>query len=318
MLCNHRLISAWTYQAREPPVETTIPARESYRVLRSAERNLYQLAWVRFRKNRLATLSLVVLIGLSAAAILAPVIAPYDPNAIDLKPTGILQPPSLEHLFGTDDLGRDAFSRAVYGARISLSIGFIASGVAVVIGVLVGATAAMAGGWLDNVLMRSVDILLSVPLFFLIMISQTLMEPSIFTIMAIIGITSWMDVARLVRGDFLSLRSSDYVTAAVVAGATQNRIARRHILPNVSNTIIVAATLRVAQAILIEAALSFVGLGVQPPNASWGSMLQKGLTRLLDAPWLVWFPGILISVTVLAFNFVGDGLRDALDPKQLS
>jgi peptide/nickel transport system permease protein len=175
----------------------------------------------------------------------------------------------------------------------------------------------MSGRWLDNLLMRMVDILLSVPLFFLIMIAQTVMEPSIFTVMAIIGVTSWMDVARLTRGEFLSLQSSDYVTAARLVGATRFRIARRHLLPNVANTIIVAATLRVAQAILTESALSFVGLGVQPPDASWGSMLQKGLTRLLDAPWLVWFPGILISITVLAFNFVGDGLRDALDPKQL-
>jgi peptide/nickel transport system permease protein len=143
------------------------------------------------------------------------------------------------------------------------------------------------------------------------------MTPSIYTVMAIIGITSWMDVARLVRGEYLNLQASDYVTAAIVTGATRSRIAWKHILPNVSNTIIVAATLRVAQAILTESALSFVGLGVQPPDASWGSMLQKGLTRLVDAPWMVWFPGMLISITVLAFNFVGDGLRDALDPKQI-
>jgi peptide/nickel transport system permease protein len=149
------------------------------------------------------------------------------------------------------------------------------------------------------------------------MISQTLVTPSIFTVMIIIGLTSWMDVARLVRGDFLNLLSSDYVTAAVVVGTRRSGIAWRHILPNAINTIVVAATLRVAQAILIESALSFLGLGVQPPNASWGSMLQKGLVRLLDAPWMVWFPGILISITVLAFNFVGDGLRDALDPKQV-
>ncbi len=298
-------------------METT-RSQSSYFVLRSAQQSLLKLSWLRFRRNRLAIISLSLLVLMSAAALLAPQIAPYDPNAIDLTPEGILQPPSSQHLFGTDELGRDAFSRALFGARISLSVGFIASGMAIVVGVLVGATAAVAGGWVDNLLMRLVDILLSVPLFFLIMISQTIMTPSIFTVMAIIGATSWMDVARLVRGDFLSLQSADYVTAAVVTGATRTRIARRHILPNVANTIIVAATLRVAQAILTESALSFVGLGVQPPDASWGSMLQKGLTRLLDAPWLVWFPGILISITVLAFNFVGDGLRDALDPRQLA
>ncbi len=296
----------------------TVADASSYRALQSGqERSLSRLVWLRFRKNRLAMISLVVLLLMALAAILAPTIARVDPNAINVNPEGILKAPSLAHLFGTDELGRDSFSRALFGARISLSIGFIASGMAVVIGVLVGATAAMSGRWLDNLLMRMVDVLLSVPLFFLIMIAQTVMEPSIFTVMAIIGVTSWMDVARLTRGEFLSLQSSDYVTAAKVVGATRFRIARRHLLPNVANTIIVAATLRVAQAILTESALSFVGLGVQPPDASWGSMLQKGLTRLLDAPWLVWFPGILISITVLAFNFVGDGLRDALDPKQL-
>lgn len=290
----------------------------SYPALQSGQqRSLSRMVWLRFRKNRLAMISLVVLLLMALAAILAPTIARVDPNAINVNPEGILKAPSFAHPFGTDELGRDSFSRALYGARISLSIGFIASGMAVVIGVLVGATAAMGGRWLDNLLMRMVDVLLSVPLFFLIMIAQTVMEPSIFTVMAIIGVTSWMDVARLTRGEFLSLQSSDYVTAAKVVGATRFRIARRHLLPNVANTIIVAATLRVAQAILTESALSFVGLGVQPPDASWGSMLQKGLTRLLDAPWLVWFPGILISITVLAFNFVGDGLRDALDPKQL-
>jgi peptide/nickel transport system permease protein len=290
----------------------------SYRTLKSSGQSYIQLAWRRFRKNRLASISAAVLIFMTVAAGLAPVIAPYDPTAIDLSPTGILQPCSASHYFGTDDLGRDGFSRALYGARISLSVGFVASFTAVTIGTLVGAIAGMFGGWLDNLLMRSVDILLSVPLFFLIMISQTMMDPSIYTVMAIIGVTSWMSVARLVRGEFLNLRSSGYVTAAVVVGARRTRIAWKHILPNASNTIIVAATLRVAQAILTESALSFLGLGVQPPNASWGSMLQKGLTRLLDAPWMVWFPGILISITVLAFNFVGDGLRDALDPKQLA
>ncbi len=163
--------------------------------------------------------------------------------------------------------------------------------------------------------MRMVDILLSVPLFFLIMISQTVTTPSIYTVMGIIGLVSWMDVARLTRGEFLNLRGSEFVTAARVTGLGLLRIAWRHILPNASGPIIVAATLRVAEAILIESTLSFLGLGIQPPQSSLGSMLQKGLTRLLDAPWMVWFPGLLIAMTVLAFNFVGDGIRDALDPR---
>lgn len=285
-----------------------VPRREQSQLAR---------AWMLFRRNRLATAGLVFLIVLGFMAIFAPWVTRYDPNAINLLPDQVLQPPSWAHPFGTDELGRDGFSRAIYGARISLAVGIIASVVAVSLGVLVGATAGMAGGWVDAFLMRSVDILLSVPLFFLIMISQIVFPPSIFTIMIIIGVASWMDVARLTRGEFLALRSSEFVAAANVVGMTSWRIAWRHVLPNASGPIIVAATLRIAEAIILESTLSFIGLGIQPPNASLGSMLQKGLTRLLDAPWMVWFPGLLIALTVLAFNFIGDGVRDALDPKRL-
>ena len=285
--------------------------------LRSTERPLLLRAWDLFTRNRLACLGLVFLAALGLAALFAPFVAPYDPNAIDLQPEGVLQPPSWSHPFGTDELGRDGFSRALFGARISLAVGFIAAAVAVILGVLVGATAGMAGGWVDSFLMRSVDILLSVPLFFLVMISQIIFPPSIYTIMIIIGVASWMDVARLTRGEFLNLRASEFVTSATVVGMGAGRIAWRHVLPNASGPIIVAATLRIAEAIILESTLSFIGLGIQPPHASLGSMLQKGLTRLLDAPWMVWFPGLLIALTVLAFNFVGDGIRDALDPKQL-
>jgi peptide/nickel transport system permease protein len=274
-------------------------------------------AWDLFSRNRLACLGLAFLTILGLSALFAPFVAPYDPNAIDLQPEGVLQPPSWTHPFGTDELGRDGFSRALFGARISLAVGFIAAAVAVILGVLVGATAGMAGGWIDSFLMRSVDILLSVPLFFLVMISQIIFPPSIYTIMIIIGVASWMDVARLTRGEFLNLRASEFVTSATVVGMGAARIAWRHVLPNASGPIIVAATLRIAEAIILESTLSFIGLGIQPPHASLGSMLQKGLTRLLDAPWMVWFPGLLIALTVLAFNFVGDGIRDALDPKQL-
>jgi peptide/nickel transport system permease protein len=274
-------------------------------------------AWDLFRRNRLACIGLGFLTILGLSALFAPLVAPYDPNAIDLQPEAVLQPPSWAHPFGTDELGRDGFSRALFGSRISLAVGFIATAVAVSLGVLIGATAGMAGGWVDSVLMRSVDILLSVPLFFLIMISQIIFPPSIYTIMIIIGIASWMDVSRLTRGEFLNLRASEFVTSATVVGMGSGRIAWRHVLPNASGPIIVAATLRIAEAIILESTLSFIGLGIQPPHASLGSMLQKGLTRLLDAPWMVWFPGLLIALTVLAFNFVGDGIRDALDPKQL-
>lgn len=287
------------------------------RPLRSAERPLYLRVWDLFSRNRLAVLGLAFLLLLGLAALFAPAVAPYDPNAIDLIPENVLQPPSWAHPFGTDELGRDGFSRALFGTRISLAVGFIATLVSVTLGVLIGATAGMAGGWVDSFLMRSVDILLSVPLFFLIMISQIIFPPSIFTIMIIIGVASWMDVSRLTRGEFLNLRASEFVTSAQVVGMGSWRIAWRHVLPNASGPIIVAATLRIAEAIILESTLSFIGLGIQPPHASLGSMLQKGLTRLLDAPWMVWFPGLLIALTVLAFNFVGDGIRDALDPKQL-
>jgi peptide/nickel transport system permease protein len=287
------------------------------RPLRSTERPLVLRAWDLFSRNRLACLGLAFLLLLSLGALFAPLVAPYDPNAIDLLPEGVLQPPSWQHPFGTDELGRDGFSRALFGARISLSVGFIAALVSVSLGVLVGATAGMAGGWADSFLMRSVDILLSVPLFFLIMISQIVFPPSIFTIMIVIGLASWMDISRLTRGEFLNLRASEFVASARVIGMGSWRIAWRHVLPNASGPIIVAATLRIAEAIILESTLSFVGLGIQPPHASLGSMLQKGLTRLLDAPWMVWFPGLLIALTVLAFNFVGDGIRDALDPKLL-
>jgi peptide/nickel transport system permease protein len=286
-----------------------------YRVFKSSERSYIRRAWDRFRRNKLALVSFVLLVAFGLIALFAPVIAPYDPNAIKLGAENTLQPPSWEHPFGTDELGRDGLSRAIFGARISLTVGFLATTVAISLGVLVGAAAGLGGNLVDTILMRLVDILLSVPLFFLIMISQTVTTPSIYTVMGIIGLVSWMDVARLTRGEFLNLRGSEFVTAARVTGLRQLRIGWRHILPNASGPIIVAATLRVAEAILIESTLSFLGLGIQPPQSSLGSMLQKGLTRLLDAPWMVWFPGLLIAMTVLAFNFVGDGIRDALDPR---
>jgi peptide/nickel transport system permease protein len=296
--------------------DAVAPAPAGFLRAVSAEKGFWRRSWERYRRNRLALAALCFLLLLTGGAMAAPLIAPFDPEAISLSPDKILQPPSSEHLFGTDELGRDSFSRALYGTRISLAVGFLATLVAITIGVLVGASAGIAGGWLDSLLMRAVDVLLSVPLFFLIMISQIILSPNIYTVMVIIGLASWMDVARLTRGEFLNLRSAEFVTSARVIGLAQLRIAWRHILPNASGPIIVAATLRVAEAIILESTLSFIGLGIQPPQASLGSMLQKGLTRLQDAPWMVWFPGMLIALTVLAFNFVGDGIRDALDPKQ--
>lgn len=283
----------------------------------AAERTFLRRSWERFRHNKLALVGLCFLGAMIVISIFASMIAPSDPNAVNLAPSGLLQPPSRAHPFGTDELGRDGFSRALFGARISLVVGFIATAVSISLGVLVGATAGMVGGRIDTVLMRAVDVLLSVPLFFLIMISQIVVKPSIYAVMIIIGLASWMDISRLCRAEFLNLGGSEFVSAARVVGARPGRIAWRHILPNASGPIIVAATLRVGEAIIIESTLSFIGLGIQPPQASLGSMLQTGLTRLSDAPWMVWIPGALIALTVLAFNFVGDGIRDALDPKQL-
>jgi peptide/nickel transport system permease protein len=231
--------------------------RESRR-LTSADRSLFRRAWDLFSRNRLACLGLGFLIVLGLAALFAPIVAPYDPNAIDLRPEGVLQSPSWTHPFGTDELGRDGLSRALFGTRISLAVGLIASAVSVSLGVLVGATAGMAGGWVDSALMRSVDVLLSVPLFFLVMISQIIFPPSIYTIMIVIGVASWMDIARLTRGEFLNLRASEFVTSAQVVGMGNGRIAWRHVLPNASGPIIVAATLRIAEAIILESTLSFI------------------------------------------------------------
>jgi len=297
-----------------PAPALTQPAMPAV-VMRRPEKSLWRYAWERYRRNRLAVFGLAFLAMMMGAAILAPWIAPANPNAVSLAPDDLLQAPSWTHLFGTDELGRDVFSRALFGARISLLVGFVATGVAISLGVLVGAVAGSAGGAVDTLLMRGIDILMSAPLFVLVMISQIVLKPSIWSLMIVIGLISWMDVARLCRGEFLNLRSSEFVSAAKVVGNSGRRIAWRHILPNASGPIIVAATLRIAEAIILESTLSFLGLGIQPPNASLGSMLQKGLTRLQDAPWLVWFPGILIAATVLAFNFAGDGVRDALDPK---
>lgn len=297
------------------PAPALAPAAIPTSALRRQEKSLWRYAWDRFRRNRLAVLGLAFLLVMIGAAIFAPWIAPYNPNAVSLAPEDLLLAPSRAHLFGTDELGRDVFSRALFGARISLLVGFVATGVAITVGVLIGSVAGSAGGKVDTLLMRCIDILMSAPLFVLVMISQIVIKPSIWSLMIVIGLVSWMDVARLCRAEFLNLRSSEFVSAAKVVGNSGSRIAWRHILPNASGPIIVAATLRIAEAILLESTLSFLGLGIQPPNASLGSMLQKGLTRLQDAPWLVWFPGFLIAATVLAFNFVGDGVRDGLDPK---
>ncbi len=269
--------------------------------------------WPRFRRNRLALSGLIMVGALFLVSLLAPWLAPYDPNYIDIQ--AILMPPSSAHWMGTDSLGRDVFSRIIYGARISLKVGFVAVGLATFIGVILGAVAGYYGGWVDNLLMRLVDLMLCFPTFFLILAVIALLEPSIWNIMVIIGLTSWMGVARLVRAEFLSLKEREFIQAARALGAKDSRIIFRHLLPNALAPVMVSATLGVAGAILTESALSFLGLGVQPPTPSWGNILTAGKDNIEIAWWLSVFPGLAILVTVLSYNLLGEGIREAIDPR---
>jgi peptide/nickel transport system permease protein len=255
-----------------------------------------------------------VIVVLFVLSLVAAFITPYDPDAIDAW--HVLLPPSSAHWFGTDELGRDVFTRVIFGARVSLKVGFVAVGIAVVIGTVVGLFAGFYGGWIDAFLMRLVDIMLCFPTFFLILAVIAMLEPSIWYIMMIIGLTGWMGVARLVRAEVLSLKSRDFVLAARVLGASDRRIIFRHILPNALSPVLVSATLGVAGAILTESALSFLGIGVQPPTPSWGNILTSGKDYIEFAWWLSLFPGVAILVTVLSYNLVGEGIRDALDPRR--
>jgi len=269
--------------------------------------------WHYFRKNRLAVAGAAIVAAILAVAVFAPLLAPFDPAAIEVSAK--LLGPSGGHALGTDQLGRDILSRMLYGSRISLTVGFIAVAISLVIGIFVGALSGFYGGVIDSVLMRFVDIMMCFPTFFLILTIVALLGPNIVNVMIVIGATSWMGTARFVRAEFLSLRGRDYVTAATALGAKDGRIIFRHMLPNSLAPVFVSATLDVATAILIEAGLSFLGFGVQPPAPSWGNILTEGRLYIFDAWWLTIFPGAAILLTVLAFNLFGEGLRDALDPR---
>ncbi len=269
--------------------------------------------WYRFSRNRLAVAGSAVVVFLFVVSLIAPWLAPFDPTAIDLK--NILQPPSSEHWFGTDQLGRDVLSRMIWGAQISLKVGFVSTGIAILIGTILGSVAGYYGRWVDAVIMRFVDIMLCFPTFFLILAVIAFLEPSIWNIMIIIGATGWMGITRLVRADFISLKERDFVQAARVIGASDARIIFIHILPNCMASVLVAATLGVAGAILTESALSFLGIGVQPPTPSWGNILTAGKDNIDIAWWLSLYPGLAILVTVLGYNMLGEGIRDSLDPR---
>lgn len=267
----------------------------------------------RFRRNRLAVCGFIVLVILCILSILTPWIAPHDPAAIDLF--NIQAPPSPEHWMGTDDLGRDTLTRLLYGSRVTLLVALSATTIGVLVGVVLGGISGYYGGFVDTLIMRFIDVMLSFPTLFLLIILSAYVKATILGIVAIIGFTSWMGIARLVRGELLSLKEKEFVEASHAVGAKDGRIIFRHLIPNAMGPVIVAGTLNIGYAILYESSLSFLGVGIQPPAASWGNMLTNAQSYVVNAPWLAFWPGIFIFVTVLCFNFVGDGLRDALDPK---
>jgi peptide/nickel transport system permease protein len=271
--------------------------------------------WSRFRRHRLAVIGAAVLLAMVLIAVAAPLLAPHAPNAVSLS--NYREAPNGEYLLGTDAQGRDVLSRLMYAARISLSVSLVAVSLYVVIGTVLGGLAGYFGGWVDTVIMRFADMVLSFPSIIVIITIVSILGTSLANVMLVIGLLGWPPIARLVRGEFLTLRGRDFVTASRATGVGNGRIIFRHILPNASTPIIVNATFGMAQAILLEAGLSFLGLGVQPPTASWGNMLNgaQSITTLEELPWLWIPPGVTIVVAVLAINFVGDGLRDALDPR---
>ena len=266
--------------------------------------------------NPMAFGGFLIIAFIMLLALAAPLIAPFDPEAIDVK--SILLPPSSTHWMGTDGLGRDVFSRMLFGARVSLMVGIVAVGIATLIGIVLGSISGYYRGWVDVFIMRLVDVMLSIPTFFLILAVIAFLTPSIWNIMIVIGLTSWMGVTRLVRAEFLSLRNREFVMASETLGARDGRLIFRHLLPNSLTPIIVSSVLGVASAVLVESGLSFLGLGVQAPQSSWGNILTDGKEYIEFAWWLSLFPGLAILITVLGYNLLGEGLRDALDPRSTS
>ena len=276
-------------------------------------RGEFRVFWRTFTRNRLAVCAGIVVGILVVLAVLAPLLAPWDPNKPDTR--RILAGPSASHWLGTDQLGRDVLSRVLYGARISLAVGFISVGIAAVIGIILGSAAGYHGGLADAVIMRLVDLMLVFPRFFLLLAVLAFLQPSIWTIMAVIGVTGWMGVARLVRAEFLTLKEREFVIWSESVGASASRVIFRHILPNAMAPVLVAMTLGIPAAILTESGLSFLGLGVQPPYATWGNILNDGKDSIEIAWWMTVYPGLAILVTVLSYNLLGEGIRDALDPR---
>ncbi len=279
------------------------------------QRSLLRITIVRFFRHRLAVVSLVIFILLALSAIFARTVAPYDPNRIDGQ--AFDQAPSAAHLLGTDQVGRDVLSRVIYGGQVSLAVGVVAVAIYMLIGITLGSLAGYYGGWVDMLISRATDVILSFPNLMLILVLVSLLGPGLGNIMLVLGLLGWPQIARIVRAEFMRLRLQEFITAAMVVGVPTWRIMLRHIIPNVMGPILVGATFGVATAILSESGLSFLGLGVQPPTSSWGQMLNaaQSLTILEQKPWLWLPPGLMILISVLCINFIGDGLRDALDPR---
>ncbi|MFJ5963793.1 oligopeptide ABC transporter permease [Bacillus sp. NPDC093026] len=278
---------------------------------------MLRLFWEKFFRNKLAVIGTCILLVIIFVAIFAPVIAPYTPEEQDLLKK--LMPPNSKHLMGTDKFGRDIYSRVLYGARVSLLVGFVSVLGAITIGTLVGAIAGYFKGWVDSILMRLVDVVLSIPDIFLLITLVTIFKPGVDKLILIFALTGWTTTARLIRSEFLSLRTREFVLAARTIGTKNHVIIFSHILPNCIGAIIVSATLKIGTVILAESTLSYLGFGIQPPTPSWGNMLQdaQNFSIMVQAWWYPLFPGLFILLTVLCFNFLGDGLRDALDPKKL-
>lgn len=268
----------------------------------------------RITNHNLALVGLLILVPMFICAVAAPIISPHDPVEPDLK--NILDSPSWSHPFGTDTLGRDVFSRVIYGSRISLLVGFVSVGIATLIGIMVGALSGYSGGIVDELIMRFVDLMMCFPTFFLILAVIALLEPSIWNIMIVIGLTNWMGIARLVRAEIMSIKNKEYVLAAKAMGFPNRRIIFGHVLPNSLSPVYVVATLGIGGAILTESALSFLGIGVQPPTPSWGNILTQAKDNIEVAWWLSLYPGLAIFLTVMGYNLLGEGLRDIFDPRR--
>ncbi len=297
------------------PIEQTSPASPGIPLeTQPPHRSELQRIWRRFSANRLAMVGMAFIIALCIMAIFADVIAPYDPTESFRGQRG--GTPTWEHPLGFDHIGRDMLSRVIFGARVALIVGLVATFLAVLIGVLVGAIAGFYGSWVDVILSRILDTLMAIPILALLIVLAAILGPSLITTIVVIGATAWARFARVVRADVMSARERDYVLAARASGMNNTRIIWRHVLPNVLGPVIVLASLGVGTIIILESALSFLGLGIQPPTPSWGRTLSDGRAFITLYPHIAIAPGVMIVLTVLAFNFIGDGLRDALDPHQ--